>query len=300
MDATLKCPKCSADIPLTDAFRKEIEAEVLAEEHARHAKELEEARTTAASVAAKRAEDEHASREAVLRAEAIEEKERNGRLLKQLEELTGEMRALKRKDEEREFAYKQQLAADEDRIRTETRKSVADEFLLKDREKDKRLADALRQVEELKAKMQQGSQQTQGEVLELEVEEALRQEFKDDEIIEVKKGQRGADLLQKVNDRRGRFCGTILWETKNAHWTETWIAKLRADQREVKAQIAVLVAVQPPPEVETFVYRDGVWIVQRRTQRTSHLCCATASSRFLRSAPTWQEKMRKWKFSINT
>ena len=196
---------------------------------------------------------EHASREAVLRAEAIEEKERNGRLLKQLEELTGEMRALKRKDEERELAYKQQLAADEDRIRTETRKSVADEFLLKDREKEKRLADALRQVEELKAKMQQGSQQTQGEVLELEVEEALRQEFKDDEIIEVKKGQRGADVLQKVNDRRGRFCGTILWETKNAHWTETWIAKLRADQREVKAQIAVLVAVQPPPEVETFL-----------------------------------------------
>src|SRR5271169_4152191 len=125
MDATLKCPKCSADIPLTDAFRKEIEAEVLAEEHARHAKELEEARTTAALVAAKRAEDEHASREAVLRAEAIEEKERNGRLLKQLEELTGEMRALKRKDEEREFAYKQQLAADEDRIRTETSRDCA-------------------------------------------------------------------------------------------------------------------------------------------------------------------------------
>jgi hypothetical protein len=101
-------------------------------------------------------------------------------------------------------------------------------------------------------------------VLELELEEVLREEFKDDEITEVKKGQRGADVLQKVNDRRGRFCGTILWETKNAHWTETWIAKLRADQREVKAQIAVLVAVQPPSEVETFAYRDGVWIVQRR------------------------------------
>src|SRR5215471_17070621 len=170
MNPTLKCPKCSADIPLTDAFRKEIEAEVLAEEHARHAKELDDVRNTAASAAAKRAEAEYASREAALRAEATEEKDRNGRLLKQLEELTGEMRALKRKDEERELAYKQQLAADEDRIRAETRKSVADEFLLKDLEKDKRLADALRQVEELKAKMQQGSQQLQGEVLEVELE----------------------------------------------------------------------------------------------------------------------------------
>ena len=71
-------------------------------------------------------------------------------------------------------------------------------------------------------------------------------------------------MVQKVSDRRGRFCGTILWETKNAQWTETWLPKLRADQREAKAQIAVLVAVQPSPGVETFLYRDGVWIVQRR------------------------------------
>jgi hypothetical protein len=184
----LKCPKCSAEIPLSDAFRKEIEAEMLAEERARHADELDEARTAAALAAAQRAEQDHASREAALQAEAIEERERNRRLLSQLEELTGEIRALKRKDEERELVYKQQLAAEEDRIRAETRKNVVDEFLLKDREKDQRLTNALRQVEELKAKMQQGSQQTQGEVLELELEELLRQEFRDDEVTEVKKG----------------------------------------------------------------------------------------------------------------
>src|SRR5437868_2922752 len=169
----LKCPKCSAEIPLSDAFRKEIEAEMLAEERARHAEELDEARTAAALAAAQQTEQDHALREAALRTEASEERERNTRLLRQLEELTGEIRALKRKDEERELVYKQQLAAEEDRIRAETRKNVADEFLLKEREKDQRLTDALRQVEELKAKMQQGSQQTQGEVLELEIEELL-------------------------------------------------------------------------------------------------------------------------------
>jgi hypothetical protein len=263
----LKCPKCSADIPLSDAFRKEIEAEMLAEERTRHATELDEVRTAAESAAAKKAEQDHATREVALKAETTEEKQRNARLLKQLEELMAEIRALKRKDEERELAYKQQLAADEDSIRADTRKNVVEEFLLKDREKEKRLADALRQVEELKAKMQQGSQQTQGEVLELELEELLRQEFTDDEITEVKKGQRGADVLQKVNDRRGRLCGTILWETKNAKWQETWLSKLRTDQREAKAQIAVLVAVQPPAEVETFLERDGVWIVHRRYAR---------------------------------
>jgi hypothetical protein len=263
----LKCPKCSADIPLSDAFRKEIEAEMLTEERTRHAKELDEVRTAAASAAVTKAEQDYAAREAALKAEAMEERERNARLLKQLEDLMREMRTLKRKDEERELAYKQQLAAEEDRIRADTRKNVVEEFLLKDRENEKRLKDALQQVEELKAKMQQGSQQTQGEVLELELEELLRQEFKDDEITEVKKGQRGADVLQKVSDRRGRLCGTILWETKNAKWQETWLSKLRADQREARAQIAVLVAVQPPPEVETFLERDGVWIVHRRYAR---------------------------------
>lgn len=256
-------PKCNADIPLT-AFRREIEWEVLAEERERHAKDLDDVRTAAAAAAAHKANQEHESREAALQAETIEERERSKRLLKQLEDLTAGIRALKRKDEERELAYKQQLAGDEDRIRDETRKNVAQEFELKGREKDKHLADALHQVEELKAKMQRGSQQAQGEVLELETEELLRHEFKDDEVTEVKKGRRGVDVVQKVSDRRGRFCGTILWETKNAQWTETWLPKLRADQREAKAQIAVLVAVQPSPGVETFLYRDGVWIVQRR------------------------------------
>ena len=32
MVTSLKCPKCTAEIPLSDAFRKEIEAEMLAEE----------------------------------------------------------------------------------------------------------------------------------------------------------------------------------------------------------------------------------------------------------------------------
>jgi hypothetical protein len=264
MDTTIKCPNCGTEFPLSDAFQKEIEAHILTTERERHAKELAAAKASVEEATNKKAKRDFAEREAFLKAEAADERQRSARLLKQLEDLTGEIRALKRKDEERELAYKQRLASDEERIRAETRKNAAEEFLLKDREKDKRLNDALRQVEELKAKMQQGSQQAQGEVLELELEELLRQEFKDDVIAEVKKGQRGADVLQKVNDRRGRFCGTILWETKNARWQEAWLSKLRADQREAKAQIAVLVAVQPPPEVETFLERDGVWIVQRR------------------------------------
>src|SRR5918911_2285957 len=267
METVITCPNCKTEIPLSDAFQHEIEAGVLAAERARHQRELEAATKAIEFAATKKASDDAAQREAALRADAAEEKERNRKLLSQLEEMTTELRALRRKDEERELAYKQQLAAEEERIRAEARRSVADEYQLKDREKDERLAAALRQVKELEAKMQQGSQQAQGEALELEIEELLREAFRDDEISEIKKGQRGADVIEKIIDRRGRNCGTILWETKNGKWQEAWLAKLRDDQREAKAHIAVLVAANPPADIETFVNRDGVWIVRRRYAR---------------------------------
>src|SRR3954453_1038351 len=312
MDTVITCPKCKTEIPLSDAFKHEIEAGVLAAERARHQRELEAAIRSAEAATAKKADQQAARREALLRAEAAEEKQHNAELRTQLEELFAELRALRHKDEERELAFKKQLASEEDRIRAEAReraaadvalqlekkdreiaatreqaqrqeqmlkeqlaaaedraraearKSADDEFTLKLREKDKQLADAWQKVKEAEAKIQQGSQQTQGEALELEIEELLREAFRDDEISEVKKGQRGADITEKVIDRRGRNCGTILWETKNGKWQETWLAKLRDDQREAKAHIAVLVATNPPADIETFVNRDGVWIVRRR------------------------------------
>src|SRR3954453_17943624 len=315
MDAVITCPNCKTEIPLSDAFKHEIEAGVLAAERARHQRELDAAVKSAETAAAQKADQEAARREASLRAETAEEKQRNAELRKQLADLFGELSALRRKDEERELTYKQQLAADEERIRAEARRNAAaeialqlqtkdreiaaareeaqkqerllkdqlaaaedraraearksadDEYTLKLREKDKQLADARQKVKEAEAKITQGSQQTQGEALELEIEELLREAFRDDEISEVKKGQRGADITEKVIDRRGRNCGTILWETKNGKWQEAWLAKLRDDQREAKAHMAVLVAANPPAEIETFVNRDGVWIVKRRYTR---------------------------------
>src|SRR5215213_2115269 len=267
METVITCPNCKTEIPLSDAFKHEIEAGVLAAERARHQRELDAAVKSAETAAAQKADQEAARREASLRADAAEEKQRSAALLKQLEEMTTELRSLRRKDEERELAFKKQLASEEERLRTEARESADDEYALKLREKDKQLADAWQKVKEAEAKITQGSQQTQGEALELEIEELLREAFRDDEISKVKKGQRGADITEKVIDRRGRNCGTILWGTKNGKWQEAWLAKLRDDQREAKAHIAVLVATNPPADIETFVNRDGVWIVKLRYAR---------------------------------
>jgi len=71
-------------------------------------------------------------------------------------------------------------------------------------------------LEEAQRKAKQGSQQTQGEVLELDLEETLRSTFPSDEIEPVGKGVRGADIRQIVKSPKGYVCGVILWE-KQAH-----------------------------------------------------------------------------------
>ena len=136
---------------------------------------------------------------------------------------------------------------------------------MKDAEKDLRLAQALNMNEDLRRKLEQGSQQIQGEVLELDLERILRNENPLDEISEVPKGIRGTDLLHKVTSRTGLVAGIIIWEAKNTkNWGEGWIAKLKEDQRAAKADIAVIVSDVLPKGMDGFGFKDGVWITTRR------------------------------------
>lgn len=260
---SIKCPKCGESFEPNEAFRHQMQEEIVLAEKAKHEVELKVIKEeTEKKVSEKiRSEQEEATKQ--LKLDSLEEKERNKRLLKQLEELTEEQRKLRRRDEERELEMKKKMADEEEKIRADSRKKTLEEHELKDRESAKNLQDALKQVEELKAQMQRGSQQAQGESLELELEESLKKEFPVDVIEEVKKGQRGADILQRVVDKRGHDCGTILWESKNAQWSNQWVAKLKEDQRQAKAHIAVLVVTDPPNTLSTFQYTDGVWVVVR-------------------------------------
>lgn len=235
----------------------------MAAQKVKHETELKEIKEQTEKSVAERIRAEQESMMKQLRADSLEEKERNKRLLKQLEDLSEEIRKLRRRDEERELEMKKKMADEEEKIRADARRKTLEEHDLKDREKEGKLLDALKQIEELKAKIQQGSQQSQGESLELELEELLRREFPVDIIEEVKKGQRGADIVQRVIDKKDRDCGTILWESKNAQWSNQWIVKLKEDQQQAKAHIAVLVVTDPPEKLTTFQYTDGVWVVLR-------------------------------------
>ena len=175
-----------------------------------------------------------------------------------------EKRSLEEAKRKFELDKQRQLDEERDNIRVEAKKEAEESMSLNLAQEKKKNDDAQKQILELQRKLQQGSQQAQGEVMELELEALLRREFPSDKITEVKKGQRGADVVQEVVDKRGRNCGVILWESKNAKWSQTWVGILKENQRQAKAQLAVLVATDTPAEVESFVYRDGIWIATRK------------------------------------
>jgi len=141
---------------------------------------------------------------------------------------------------------------------------INESFSLKEAELKKKITDAQKANEELTRKLEQGSQQLQGEVLELEVESLLEQSYPFDEIEPVKKGARGADVIHIVKLRSGSICGKIVWETKRAeNWSNNWIPKLKEDLQRVNGDIAVLVSTTFPAELkDSIVQYEGVWLVR--------------------------------------
>jgi hypothetical protein len=150
-------------------------------------------------------------------------------------------------------------------VRTRARREAEEGMKLRVAEKDQTIASMQLKIEELKQKAEQGSQQLQGEVQELELENLLRTKFPFDLIEPVPKGEFGGDALQRVNSPGGVPCGIILWEFKRTkNWSDGWLAKLRDDQRTAKAEVCVLVSQALPKGVEGFDLVDGVWVTSPR------------------------------------
>jgi hypothetical protein len=132
-------------------------------------------------------------------------------------------------------------------------------------QKDAQIDSMNRTIEELKRKAEQGSQQIQGEALELELEALLRSKFPPDQIAPVGKGEFGGDIIHKVNGQLGTPAGIILWELKRTkNWSDGWLTKLREDQRAAKADVAIIISQSLPKDVETFALVDGVWVAHPR------------------------------------
>lgn len=150
-------------------------------------------------------------------------------------------------------------------VREQTRKETEEQLKFKVMEKEQTIVSMQKQIEDLKRRSEQGSQQLQGEVQEIEFEALLRAQFPGDTIEPVPKGEHGGDVLHRVVGPLGKICGTILWECKRTkNWSDGWLVKLREDQREAKAEIAVIVSQVLPKGVESFDLIDGVWVTHPR------------------------------------
>ena len=179
-----------------------------------------------------------------------------------------DMELLLRKEKKAVEQQKEELALEVerklDKERLQLEQKINANFSLKEAELKKKITDAQKANDELTRKLEQGSQQLQGEVLELELESLLGQSYPFDDIDPVKKGVRGADVIQRVKLRSGVLCGTIVWETKRAeNWSNNWIPKLKEDMQREAGDIAVLVSTVFPANLdESITQHEGVWLVR--------------------------------------
>lgn len=230
-----------------------------------HEQELEETRKKTTETVRKEAEvkirRELETKITSTQEEAQAREKQNKELQEQVREMLKQMRELKDEKDKLGLEYEKKLFEDQDKIKQTAKREVQEELGLRIAEKDKQLGDALKANEELRRKLEQGSQQLQGEVQELKLEELLRSEFPFDEISEVPKGKGGADAIQVVRTQTGVACGTIVWESKRTQrWDQKWIQKLIEDQRAVKADIAVLVSSVLPQIITGFGMVDGIFV----------------------------------------
>jgi hypothetical protein len=295
---TIICKNCGLEIEIDKALEGQIEAQVLAAEHKKHEAELIKVKSEAQAEAQKiaKAASEQAKKDAAdeleitkkrleaslvssqkkavaeqeiliqsLRDDAKNKDESNVQLREQLTEIMKTLRTEKNARLNAELEAQKKVTAETDKIREQALETAAEKYHLKIAELEKKQIDTQKALEDAQRKATQGSQQTQGEVLELDLEHRLREEFPYDQIDEVKKGQRGADIIQTVRNQTSAACGIIAWETKNGKWQPSWIAKFKADIREANADIGVIVAQETPTDIGDMHHLEGnVWIATPR------------------------------------
>jgi len=175
-------------------------------------------------------------------------------------------RELQEAKETLELKVQRTLDQERGKITAHAKAQADQENRLKIAEKEKVISDLQRKLEDAQRRAEQGSQQIQGEILEIDFERQLRDAFPVDQITEISKGIRGADVSQEVRSNTGRKCGLILYENKRTkNWSDTWIPKLKGDMLVLKADIGVIVTEALPPETDAFCRKDDIWITDPKS-----------------------------------
>ncbi len=280
---TITCPQCSEEIPITDALTGKIkqemqkEIQVQKDDLLKREKQIEISQKNIELEVKTKVEEE--KKEIWVRAQE-KAKENSEKTLKDLEaqnaeksaklaeseknelDLRKQARELEEKDRNRELEMARQMDEERKKIEIKTRLEAEEESRQKFAEKDQVMEQMKKTIDDLKRKSEQGSMQVQGDSQEEALKGLLQSNYPIDDIVDVATGVRGADIIQTVKSDFGQECGIVLWESKTTkQWSDAWIQKLKDDQVEAKASIAILITASLPKGVEGFTQIQGVWVV---------------------------------------
>ncbi len=255
---TIICIYCKKPIEISQAIADQISDE----EKKHHEEAIAAARLEERKQAEKKLREEIFLKEKNYQNEIRENNERIEKLMQDLLRANGEMRSMRKKDEEREIENQKRFAELEQKTKEEALKKAEEDKKYEILQMKKQLEDTQKALEDARRKSEQVSQQLQGEVLELDIENMLRIAFPLDIIEPVGKGVAGADIRHIVKTPLGNICGVILWELKRTkHWDDKWIMKLKDDVRNETANVPVIVSQQLPSEAKTGLgIKEKVWI----------------------------------------
>lgn len=254
------CPHCHKTFPASEVFTHElteVKKKLLAEfekekrevEFKMRKKIEEELELKVKNAQNETNEAKESSKK--LRDELLQEKQLTRKLQEQKENV--QLEAQKKFDDELRKAKETITKNEQEKINEEKMQIL------------KQLEDTKKALEEAKRKANQTSQQLQGEVQELNLEQKLNDVFPSDEIRPIKKGTEGGDILHIIRNSSGLICGSILWEIKQTKsWSRAWLSKLREDMRQADASTCVLVSHVLPPEVQTFGSVERVWVTSNQ------------------------------------
>ncbi len=246
MNQQITCPNCAHTFALDEAFNREIELDLRQKLTA----EFEKKQAETVRLAKEEAQEQSARAREALQVKIDAQSKELKEARKQEMTLLRAKEELQRQAEKAALEARRTLDQERDKIRKEAQQVVIEQHQLSDADKNKQLDALRRQIEELKRKAEQGSQQLQGDVQELELEKALREHFPRDVIKPVQTGAKGADIVQRVMDDDGKVCGTILWESKRVkNWNDGFIDKLLRDKSDAKADLAVIVTDALPNHI---------------------------------------------------
>lgn len=295
----VKCPKCNSEFALQSAhvsaqfeesIRKDISAEIQRREKelilqrnefAQLSKKFEKEKEEFTKLIDEKVNRQMKSREEFLKesirkqiqeekeaqlAELESELQRKSTQLIELNQTKAKLQQLSREMEEKEAQIHLKMETELTKRLSEMKSSVKLqielESALKLKEKQNVIDSLKQKLQDATQRIEQGSMQMQGEMMELTVEEILREANPTDLIEEVKKGVNGFDAKQVIRFN-GKEIGSIGYEVKNTkNWSDGFIEKIKTDNLTSKCDLLVIVTKTLPKEMDgqRFKLVNGVWI----------------------------------------